>query len=68
MEACCWLKIEILRKFSAECQTRSVTPTSELADKHTDIDEDFAAAIAAVKKFSTTTKTTRITTTVQKRA
>lgn len=54
-------------ELSSECQTRSVTPTSELADKHTDIDQDFAAAVAAVKKFASTTKTTRITT-VHKRA
>jgi hypothetical protein len=57
-----------MKHFFPECETRSVTPTSELADKHTDIDEDYAAAVAAVKKFATTTKTRRITTTVYKRA
>lgn len=49
-----------------ECETRSVTPTSELADKQIDIDEEFASV--GIKKFTTTTKTQRFTTTVQKRA
>lgn len=49
-----------------ECETRSVTPTSELADMQIDIDEDFASV--GIKKFATTTKTQRVTTTVHKRA
>lgn len=49
-----------------ECETRSVTPTSEFADKQIDIDEEFAAV--GIKKFTTTTKTQRVTTAVHKRA
>lgn len=51
-----------------ECETRSVTPTSELADKQIDIDEEFAT-ITAVKKLVNVTKTAKIKTKiVQKRA
>jgi hypothetical protein len=57
------------QSFHVECETRSVTPTSEFADLQVDIDEEFASV--GIQKFtSTTTKTTtqRVKTTVQKRA
>jgi hypothetical protein len=51
-----------------DCNTRSVTPTSELADRQVDIDEEFAAKDVArkLKKFSKTTS--RMTKVVHKRA
>lgn len=45
-----------------ECETRSVTPTSELADKQVDIDQEFAKQIVVTR---TKTKTQKI---AQKRA
>jgi hypothetical protein len=58
-----------INNFLTECETRSVTPTSELADKQIDIDEEFAAVTAAAKKFTTVTKSTRVKTKiVHKRA
>lgn len=41
-----------------ECETRSVTPTSDLQDKMVDIDENFAAVGIETKSFTTTTTTT----------
>jgi hypothetical protein len=46
------------QKKITECETRSVTPTSELADMHTDIDKEFAA-ITSTKTFTSTTKTSQ---------
>jgi len=45
-----------------ECETRSVTPTSELAEKQIDIDQAFA------KQLVVTRKTTKTLKNAQKRA
>lgn len=45
-------------KLLKECETRSVTPTSDLQDKMVDIDENFAAVGIKTKSFTTTTTTT----------
>lgn len=54
----------------AECETRSVTPTSEIADKHVDIDEEFAIikTTKSTKKFTSSTKSQQKTKSVHKRA
>ena len=53
-----------------ECETRSVTPTSEIADKHVDIDEEFSVVktTKTTKKFASSTKSEKKIKSVHKRA
>lgn len=54
----------------SECETRSVTPTSEIADRHVDIDEEFSEVktTKTAKKFASSTKSEKIIKSVHKRA
>lgn len=53
-----------------ECETRSVTPTSEIADKHVDIDEEFSVVktTKTTKKFALSTKSEKKVKSLHKRA
>lgn len=53
-----------------ECETRSVTPTSEIADRHVDIDEEFSVVktTKTTKKFALSTKSEKKIKSVHKRA